>query len=162
MCAGQGRDLLPVLEQHPRGRDVQALLVELDPHNAELARQSATSLPEVEVVTGDASNSSAYAGAVPADLVLACGIFGNVSDEDVGRTIALLPCLCAEGATVIWTRHRRPPDLTVQIRDWFRDAAFEELAFVAPRDTFYGVGAHRLTARALHYTSNVRLFTFLR
>ncbi|MBO0808127.1 MAG: SAM-dependent methyltransferase, partial [Actinobacteria bacterium] len=29
MCAGQGRDLLPVLARHPRGRDVTARLVEL-------------------------------------------------------------------------------------------------------------------------------------
>ena len=34
---------------------------------------------------GDASTTSAYRGAVPADLVLACGIFGNVSDEDIQR-----------------------------------------------------------------------------
>ena len=31
MCAGQGRDLIPVLASHPRGRDVTARLVELDP-----------------------------------------------------------------------------------------------------------------------------------
>ena len=31
LCAGQGRDLIPVLARHPRGRDVTARLVELDP-----------------------------------------------------------------------------------------------------------------------------------
>ena len=33
MCAGQGRDLLPVLSTHPRRDDVSARLVELDPRN---------------------------------------------------------------------------------------------------------------------------------
>jgi hypothetical protein len=30
LCSGQGRDVLPVLAQHPRGRDVTGRLVELD------------------------------------------------------------------------------------------------------------------------------------
>jgi hypothetical protein len=39
-----------------------------------------------------------------------------VSDGDIRRCVGLLPMLCAEGATVVWTRHRRSPDLTPQIR----------------------------------------------
>lgn len=30
---------------------------------------------------------------------------------------------------VIWTRHRRLPDLTPRIRAWFTDAGFDEVAF---------------------------------
>ena len=41
VCAGQGRDVLGVLEGHDRAADVRALLVELDPHNAEVARTRA-------------------------------------------------------------------------------------------------------------------------
>ncbi len=54
MCAGQGRDLIPVLASHPRGRDVTARLVELDPGLAATARRAAADagLPGVEVVTG--------------------------------------------------------------------------------------------------------------
>ena len=33
---------------------------------------------------------------------------------------------------MIWTRHRREPDLTPQIRDWFPASGFEEIAFDAP------------------------------
>src|SRR5690348_11527682 len=71
MCAGQGRDLIPVLASHPRGRDVTARLVELDPALAAAARRAAgeAGLPGVEVVTGDASLTDAYAGLVPAHLV---------------------------------------------------------------------------------------------
>src|SRR6266568_4249290 len=55
LCAGQGRDLIPVLAEHPRGRDVHARLVELDADNAEFARELAAEagLGRVEVVTGD-------------------------------------------------------------------------------------------------------------
>ena len=37
MCAGQGRDLLPVAAAHRRRDDVVARLVELDARNAEIA-----------------------------------------------------------------------------------------------------------------------------
>jgi hypothetical protein len=41
VCAGQGRDLIGVLADHPRRDDVKARLVELDERNAALARHSA-------------------------------------------------------------------------------------------------------------------------
>src|ERR1700726_1387473 len=82
MCAGQGRDLIGVLASHPRGRDVTARLVELDPRNAATAREAAAAsgLPGVEVVTGDAPLTGSLPGLGPAGLVLACGVFGNIND----------------------------------------------------------------------------------
>jgi hypothetical protein len=42
---------------------------------------------------------------------------------------------------VIWTRNRREPDLTPQVRAWFTAAGFEEVAFEAPgTPTRTGVG----------------------
>lgn len=40
VCAGQGHDLTGVLAEHPRRVDVAARLVELDEHNALLARRA--------------------------------------------------------------------------------------------------------------------------
>ena len=99
LCAGQGADVLTVAEQHPRGRDLVGRLVELDPRNVAAARDriSAAGLDGIEVVEADASVSDAYAGAVPADLVVACGIFGNISLDDIERTIRFLPSLSAPG-----------------------------------------------------------------
>lgn len=42
-----------------------------------------------------------YADAVPADLVLLCGIFGNIPDADVQATVRAAPQLCAPGAEVV-------------------------------------------------------------
>lgn len=146
MCAGQGRDLLEVLPDHARRADVRARLVELDPVNVQhaCAAVTAAGLEGVEVVQGDASTTAAYVGAVPADLLLACGIFGNVSDTDIATTVRHLPGLCAPGATVIWTRHRREPDLTPTIRGWFAEAGFDEVAFDAEEGFTFGVGTARL------------------
>lgn len=160
-CAGQGRDLLGVLARHPRRGDVQARLVELDPANAQLATASGAPFPGVDVVCSDAALTDMYVGAVPAELVLVCGVFGNVVDGDIERTIAALPQFCAPDAVVIWTRHRREPDLTPRVRAWFAAAGFEELAFVAPDDAFFAVGAHRLVAEPRPLVPGLQLFAFV-
>lgn len=118
MCAGQGRDLIGVLVEHPRRHDVTARLVELDPRNVRVARAHirAAGITGIEVFEGDASPTDVYDGFVPADLVLVCGVFGNISAADIQATIHQLPTLCAAGATVIWTRHRLEPDITPTIR----------------------------------------------
>ena len=162
LCAGQGRDVIGVLAGHPRRDDVRARLVELDGRNVALARQAAQAagLHGVEVLQADAGITDACAGAVPAQIVLVCGIFGNISDSDIQATVAALPSLCAPGALVLWTRHRRPPDLTPAIRSWFAEAAFREEAFDTSRDGFMSVGAHRLAGEPAALALGQRLFTF--
>ncbi len=160
MCAGQGRDILGVLAGHRRAGDVAARLVERDPRSVQVARQGASPFAGVEVVEDDAGTTDAYLGAVPADIVLACGVFGNISDEDIRTTVSAFPTLCAPGAAVIWTRHRQPPDLTPQIRDWFGTAGFAEEAFGSPDGTVMSVGVHRLTARPAPFQPGRHLFRF--
>src|SRR5262245_38657099 len=75
MCAGEGRDLIGALGAHPRRDDVSGRLVELDPELASRAREAAP--PRTEVLVADAGISDAYEDAVPADIVLMCGVFGN-------------------------------------------------------------------------------------
>lgn len=163
VCAGQGHDVLGVLADHPRRFDVTARLVELDPHLVAAARNLASDagLNGVEVVEGDASLTTAYAGAVPADVVLVCGVFGNISSNDILNTITELRHLCAPGATVIWTRHRREPDLTPAIREWFADAGFQEIAFDTDHDVAFGVGTNRILGDVGFFRPDRQLFHFI-
>jgi hypothetical protein len=164
LCAGRGADVVEVLADHPRAADIDARLVELDPDLAAAARTEAAAagLDHVEVVTGDASTTDAADGAVPADVLLACGIFGNVSDADIRNFVGCTPSLCGPAATVIWTRHRRPPDLTVDIRAWFAGEGFDEIAFSSPDPAgFVGVGAHRLARTPDPFVPGRRMFSFV-
>ncbi len=159
MCAGEARDLAGVLADHPRRADVYGRAVELDP---ELAARAAEHLPPtVEVVVGDAGISDVYEGASPADVVLACGVFGNISDDDMDRTITTLPMLCAPGATVLWTRHRRPPDATPGLRKLMIDTGFDEVEFVAPAESIFGIGAYRFHGETQPFRPHVRIFEFV-
>lgn len=163
ICAGQGRDLIGATAGHPRRGDVRARLVELDRRNVDAAATAASraGLEDVDVVCDDASTTSAYQGAVPADLVLVCGVFGHASADDIRTTIGLLPTLCAPGATVIWTRGGFEPDLRPAIRAWFGDEGFEEVGFDEGAGGGWGVGVNRLVVAPRPFQPGIRLFTFV-
>jgi SAM-dependent methyltransferase len=162
LCAGQGRDLLGVLADHPRRDDVLARLVELDPGNTAVARERARAagLPGVEVVTGDAARTDHYADFAPADLVLVCGVFGNITDDDIHRTVGYCARLCATGGTVVWTRHRDEPDRVPVICRWFEQNGFTR-EWVSTPDTIFGVGVHRHTGRPQPLRRGETMFTFV-
>jgi hypothetical protein len=162
VCAGDGRDLLDVLTGRPDAARVTATMVELDPDLAATAASAAADLPGVSVRCADAGSTDAYDGCAPADLLLLCGVLGNVTDEDAASTIAALPGLCAPEATVVWTRHRRGPDLTPAIRGWFTAAGYAEESFTAPDDALWSVGVHRLTVPPRPLGARRRLFSFVR
>jgi hypothetical protein len=164
-CAGDGRDLLDVLAARPDAQRVRATLLELDAGLAARAAALASErgLDRVAVRRADAGRTSSYEGAVPADLVMMCGVLGNVVDEDVRRTVAVLPRLCAPGATVVWTRGSfRSGDLTPTIRGWLAEEGFEEVSLDAPDDATYRVGVHRLARAPEPLGDDEVFFTFVR
>jgi hypothetical protein len=162
VCAGQGHDLFGVLADHPRRTDVVATLVELDPQNAEIARSAARELglDGITVVEADAGNSDAYAGGVPASLIVLSGFFAYLDDADAGRLIAALPQLCAANAAVIWARGPARFTHAAQIRAWFRAAQFVELAAEDVEEPEMHVGVEQFVGDPVPLQRGYRLFTF--
>jgi len=152
-----------VARRHRRGRDLAGLLVEADPRNVAAARAAIAQagLDGLTVEQGDAGHTGIYERAVPADFLLACGIFGNVTDEDVRHTIGLLPSLCAPDAWVFWTRGPRDDGIVTTIQDWFAEVGFRPEALVVPDHGQFGVGAARLTTPPPPYSPGRKLFTFV-
>ncbi len=164
LCAGQGHDVITVARRHRRGGDLTGRLVEQNPHNVRVARDAiaAAGLEGLEVVEEDAGLSDAYAGAGRADLLLICGVLGNIPDEEVERTIRFLPRLCAEGAWVIWTRHPRPEGVVERVEGRLADAGFERRALVLPNEVLFSAGASQLVGRPQPFEPGVQLFEFRR
>ena len=165
-CAGQGHDILGVLEERgaqDRAR-VTGALVEVDPTNAAIARRRIAHLGlALTVVESDAGTTDAYAGLVPANLVLLSGIMGNISAADIERLVSVSRQLCAPEATVIWTRGAQDPDLGPHIRRWFEQAGFEELSCEEwIEGTGMRVGVNRLLAPPLPLRPGKPIFTFYR
>jgi hypothetical protein len=141
-------------------------LVELDPEIAEVARRAVgeAGLDEgFSVVFGDAGDPVTFQDFGPADLLLLCGIFGNVSEADIRNTVRRAAEMTARGGTVIWTRHRREPNLVPTVRGWFAEAGFAPLweSDAGLAESVY-VAGHRLEGETAAWTGGERLFTFVK
>lgn len=160
VCSGQSRDLLPILIHHPRGRRTRATMVELDPLNASFLHGAlgSTSLTDVEVVVTDAGRTAAYDGLGRFDLVLLGGVFANVDLADAERTVELLACLCAPGATVVWTTYGAGLLDADAVLKRLEDGSFDRIAL--HRTPAHVVGAHRFTGATAPLPADERVFTF--
>ena len=165
VCAGDGRDLLGTLENHPRAKDVHARLVELNPQLVERGRATIESLglaKQIEFINGDATISSNYVGAVPADIVIVCGVFGNLADEaELNRLLGNLSFLSKQGAFAIWTRgHSNGIPYSETVRIFLRESGFEEVNFKLTATGDMGVGIHRYLGENLAAPKEQQLFVF--
>ncbi|MDN5274961.1 MAG: hypothetical protein JWP06_862 [Candidatus Saccharibacteria bacterium] len=165
ICAGDGRDLIEVLETYKYKDSIRGCAIELDSQLANEAKDRAriARLPDnLKIIQGDASSTNTYKDNIPADLVLVCGVFGNISDDDVIKTVQNLPKFCTQGTRVIWTRNRRAPDHTHMIRALFRDNGFDETGFLSTDDGAYGVGVHTFNTSTPDIGDDVTMFSFIR
>ena len=162
LCAGDAGDLADgVRTSGARGR-VTGAAVELD---AALAARAGENLQaagcRVDVVAADAGLVEHFVDRLPVDLLLLIGVLGNVSDADVARTIRAIPAICSPGAAIIWTRHRRHPDLTPWIRQRLDEAGCEAVAFVSPGEGQFAIGLERLARPPQGVELPERLFRFV-
>lgn len=169
ICAGDGRDTLPVLAA--ARADASAVLLELDPTLAAAARSEAErlGLGAVSVRELDAAAIDSFDGIPRADVFMACGVFGNVTDADLVTTVQMLPQLLARGAIVIWTRGRPSTDPTghagdpaEMVRDVFGRHDFVEERFVRPDDADFRVGVSRFAGTPMPPARGQRMFRFVR
>ena len=144
LCAGEARDLTAAATGHPRAGDLTGCAVELSGGLASIAAaQLAQSGTSIEVRCADAGRSVHWIDVAPVDLLLVAGIFGNITDDDIRRIAKSVPSIVSEGGTAIWTRHRREPDITPQVRAWFDEAGCVPTSFVSPGPGSFSVGVER-------------------
>lgn len=163
LCAGDGRDIIGVLAGTSPERRPLTVLVELDQGLAADASARAQAMDvDVTVVVGDAGATATWLEHVPVDLLMLCGIFGNICVDDIQQTIAATPAMVSPHGAVIWTRGAfAQQDLRPQIRQWFRAAGWLELAYEAEPEGF-GVGVNQRTAATDGIGLPERLFTLTR
>jgi hypothetical protein len=165
LCAGDGRDVISVLAARSAQPQVAAVLIESDTTLARRARTAAADagLGSVQVRCGDAGDVTSFSDVLPVDVLMLCGIFGNIEHSAVKSVVDAIPRLVSSGGFVIWTRGGSEPDRRPEIRRWFSSAGLEEVAFEGAPEP-YGVGMNRQRrAPALLPAARIpdRLFTFL-
>jgi hypothetical protein len=141
---------------------VDTVLVELDGRLAGAASMASqhAGLNNVDVRRVDAGNPSTYRDVLRADVLLLCGIFGNIVEADIKRTIAAASAMVVAGGFVLWTRGGSEPDLRPVIRRWFSEAGMAEVAFDGHPEA-YGVGVCRVEGPSSAALPD-RLFTFVK
>src|SRR5262249_6164650 len=78
----------------------------------------------------DATKSESYVGRVPCELVLACGVLGNIARDTTRSFIKLASAACASGGTLVWTRvlsANAGATHAPLIRDLLTAATFDEI-----------------------------------
>lgn len=164
LCAGEGRDLIPELALRPQ-LSPAVLLVEANEELVDAARNaaSAAGLGNVRVRRADAGLPASFTDVLPVDLLLLCGIFGNVGEQDIRRTLGAVPAILRPRGLVIWTRGGfGEEDLRPSVRRWVAEAGLEELAYDGEPEEPHGVGLARWVGPPAAAVLPERLFTFLR
>jgi hypothetical protein len=146
---------------HPRAGDVRGVAVELNAGLAAIAAQALRAAgTSVEVRCGDAGRPIHWDDVLPVDVLLLAGIFGNLTDEHVQRTVGATASMVRPGGTIIWTRHRKAPDLTPSIRGWFDDAGCTPVGFASAGPESYAVGVERRSDAPVGKALPEQLFRF--
>ena len=164
LCAGDGRDVISVLATRAGRPLVTAVLVEKHLTLAHRARAAAAEagLSSVSVRCTDAGNPDSFSDVLPVDVLMLCGLFGNIEHSAVKDVVDAIPSLVSPGGYVIWTRGHSEPDRRPEIRRWLTSSHLQELAYEGAPEP-YGVGLYQQrstsTPRPSHQIPSP-LFTF--
>ena len=168
ICAGDGRDVIGVLESHPRRDDVSAWLVESNEQSVDFGirrAQSAGLERTVNFVNEDATDYVTYRNMAPADIVLVCGVWGHVPTPERKLLLRAIASLCKPNGVVIWTRgvskgmHRLH-----EIEALFAESptAWATARISLTSDKKWGVVTHRYCGQTLERPEAGRIFRFER
>jgi hypothetical protein len=164
LCAGDGRDVIGVLQMHRRRNDVAATLVELNgPSVAEGLRQVHVARLEksVRFIHRDATDYSTYKGLVPCDILLVCGVWGHVPPWERAALIGALATFSKPAGCVIWTRGVSKGMARMdEIQSQFAGPTWERLRLSFTPDDQWVVGTHRYCGPALDAPAAGRIFNF--
>lgn len=167
ICAGEGRDLLPVLAAPRTERRISATLIEIDRSIASVLSASLKSLglSNASVRIADAGLADSYMDLPPAHILLVSGVFGNIADVDVKTTVEALPTFLVADGLVVWTRSRRSAELDASqyVQACFAERGFECVGSDVTPDGTFRVAVDRIANRAARQEGapcNTRMFVF--
>lgn len=167
ICAGDGRDLIGTLQNHPRRNDVTASLLDSDLDSVYRGKTAAVAAGlggQLNFIHADAALAGNYAGAIPADLVILSGLLVHLRHENVPAFIRSLRMFCRTGGYVIWNRHfvlYQGHEQVRVIRKLFQQATFEEIHFETTALDGFAVSRVRFTGQVEPLDTTRVLFEFV-
>jgi hypothetical protein len=93
------------------------------------------------------------------------GVLGNISDEDLRRTIMTAPQLCRPGATLLWSRATIGTERNAPIRALLAESGFTELDYLEVdqgENKRAALGSARYGGPLQPLITDQQIFTFMR
>jgi hypothetical protein len=166
VCAGDGRDVIEVLQSHPRRKDVCASLVEVNRKSVASGVRHADSAGlqnTVNFLNEDATLFATYRHIAPADIVLVCGVWGHVPAHQRLSMARGLACLCKPGGSIIWTRGvSQGHDRLREIQLAFGDPPWQQVRIDITSDRAWAVATYRYLGAPTDLPSSGQMFHFER
>jgi hypothetical protein len=164
ICAGDGRDVIGVVESHRRRNEITAWLVELNRHSVSVGVRRATSAgleERVRYLNADATIYETYRNVWPSDIVLVCGVWGHVPVCDRMPLVRAIAGLCKSGSSVIWTRGVSRGHAHLQaIQSLFADSDWNEVRLSITPDRKWAAATYRYVGAPLDRPQGGRIFQF--
>lgn len=167
LCAGDGRDILLALQNHPRRKDVSASLVDNHLESIERGRELAlkTGLTkQIHFLHADAGLGETYADIGHANVVLLSGFLGHLRHGDALNLISKLPMVVKTNGSVIWNRHvvlHDGAEQVARIRGAFRSHHFDEEHFAATAEDGFAMGRVCFKGESAPLDAAQKLFEFV-
>jgi hypothetical protein len=166
ICAGDGRDVIGVLQTHQRRNNMSAWLVELDPQSvaAGICYSSIVGLQDtVRFINRDATDYATFDDIAPADIILVCGVWGHVPARERVSLAGALPALCRPCGTVTWTRGISNGTARLhEIESLFMRPTWERVRITLTADKRWAVASYRYDGQAMVLPRSGRIFNFER
>ena len=164
LCAGDGRDVIGVLQTHWRRADVSAVLVENNEESVEAGRRNAVTAglaDHLAFVAGDATDFATYEGRLPCDIALVCGVWGHVPPPERHRLVLGLTSMLKPGGLVVWTRGVGQGTWRFdEIEAHFRRPTWARHRLSVTPDRGWAVATHRYSAPQTNSPATGRIFDF--
>jgi len=166
ICAGDGRDVIGVLQTHERRKEMSAWLVELDRQSVAAGIRDASLVglqDTVRFINGDATDYVTYQDIAPADIVLACGVWGHVPAHERVSLTSALAALCRPRGTVTWTRGISNGTARLdEIESLFVRPTWERMRITLTADKRWAVATYRYGGQSRLLPRTGRIFNFER
>jgi hypothetical protein len=164
LCAGDGRDVIDVLQSNRRRNDVGAWLVELNGQSIAdgALHMKASGLEKlVNFIHADATDYLTYQTLVPCDIILLCGVWGHVPVNERALLVRALASFSKPGGSLIWTRGiSRGMDRLNEIQSQFANSSWERVRLSFTPNDKWAISTHRYCGPSLELPASGRIFNF--
>lgn len=164
LCAGDGRDAIGTLANHPRREQVRATLVELHSTSVANGRAHAERVGLDQIVTfieADGTQYATYRDIPPANALLVCGTWGHVPPHQRDEMMRAIKGLLARDGIVIWTRGvAKGMKRLDEITSLFTPREWQEVQVELTQDRQFAVASYRFVGAETMLPAEGTIFDF--